>query len=96
MVHRPPEIDDLEAPLQQAAHLLRWEVALHARNGRRSRLVDVHLRDGLPLIRRIGDARAPAANGYAENNVRYRDPCILFGTTHCGRRERRGWRLSVA
>ena len=99
VVDRPPQIYDLEAPLEQPLHILGREVAMHARDGRRGRLVDVHARDGLPILRRVvGDSRAPAADGYAEmdtmgtRRLTYRASTHFQEQTHCGRIGRHGWR----
>ena len=62
VVDRPPEIDDLEALLWQFLRILGREVASHARDGRRGRLVYVQAHDRLLILRCVvDDSRAPAA-----------------------------------
>ena len=93
VVDRSPEIDNLEAPLKQSLHVLCWEVASHTSDGRLGRLIDMHARNGLSILRRVDDDfGAPAANGCTDAMIyRYRGS-RAFSKTHCDRRGRRGWR----
>ena len=61
VVNRPPKIDDLKAPLLQSLYVVGREVASHTRDGRLSHLVDMHARDGLPVLQHVNEiSRAPA------------------------------------
>ena len=63
VVDGPPEVDDLETAREQLGDVVRGEMAADARDGRLLRLVDMYLRHGLALLRRVFDlARAPAAD----------------------------------
>ena len=64
VVDGPPEVDDLEAVLEQLGRVRGREVAHDARRGGLGRLVDVHLRHGLALLGRVVElAGAAAADG---------------------------------
>ena len=50
-----PEVDNLEAVLQQLWNVLSGKMAVNASDGRLGSLVDVHRRDRLTLVRAIVD-----------------------------------------
>lgn len=55
VVDRAPEVDDLEAVVEQGLHVGGREVLVHTRDGRLRCLIDVHLGHRLTLRRRIID-----------------------------------------
>ena len=59
VVDRTPQVDDLKAVAEEFRRLLRRQVPVHARSGRGSGLVYVHLRDGLTLVGRVAVLSRP-------------------------------------
>lgn len=62
MGYGSPEVDNLESATEQCGSVGRREMAVDSRDGRRSRLVYVRLRNGLPFVRtRVNLANSSAA-----------------------------------
>lgn len=61
VVDRPPEVDDLEAILEQLGYVRSGEMTVDTCDGRVLGLVDVDLRHGLALLRRVLDLAWAAA-----------------------------------
>ena len=60
-----PEIDDLEAVLEELRDIGGWEVAVHAGDGRFGGLVDMHSDGGLVGLRGVPElVWATAADGW--------------------------------
>ena len=53
MADGSPEVDDLEAVLEQLGNILGRKVTVDARDGGSSRLVNMDLGDWLPLLGRV-------------------------------------------
>ena len=65
---RPPQVDDLEAMLQEIRNIFRREMTMYASDGRLRRLINVHLSYRLTLIRTIVDlSRTAATKSWDEN-----------------------------
>jgi hypothetical protein len=64
-----PEVDDLEALRKQPRHLLGGEMAVHARDGRSRRLVDVHRRYRLAVLGAVVELAWPVAADGCKNKI---------------------------
>ena len=65
MRDRPPEIDDLEAVLEELGDIGGWEVAVHMGDGRFGGLVDMHSDGGLAGLRGVPElVWATAVDGW--------------------------------
>lgn len=59
MIDGPPDIDDLEATLEQRRYVRRGKVFMHAINGRPSGVVDVGCRDRTMISRAVAGLGYP-------------------------------------
>ena len=85
MLDGPPEVDYLEAVREKLRYVLGGEMAVHARDGRRGRLVDVDLRDGLALVGRVLLFAWRAAADSCKKSSSFK-MSAEGGETDCGRR----------